>query len=427
MSRPALSSRGFARTAALAAVAALAAFAAACSGTESKPPAPQLPPLVLQPCLPQLEAMVKAALPPTPAQQHELKDLAEIALQLVSADARTTARAERALLEHPFAWSALEPALLDERLEVRQRAAWLCGQSGQSVLQVALLLRLKYELDPIGVLWVADALQRLGNDAGLPYLDGAMGVAATAQQAGELAIAVCRDRGIALGEQPTYVELQGKLRELHGRWLAQGTSARAGVAAPDPALLAARYARHLATTQGTQLRPVDDARFVLTRSGVLALPILERTLQAEEPYLRTMALQVLNELGRVAHPLGPAMLPLLSDPLTANYAIRALGAAGCTEAIPFLRQDLTANDVELRWESVQALGLLGDTTSAVELRRLLGDTNEALDVRVGAAFGLLCLGQDAAAEAFLAEREAKGDYHAQTLARLRERLQNRRG
>jgi hypothetical protein len=43
-------------------------------------------------------------------------------------------------------------------------------------------------------------------------------------------------------------------------------------------------------------------------------------------------------------------------------------------------------------------------------------------VRVGAAFGLLCFGDDAAAEAFLAEREAKKDYHEPTLLHLRERL-----
>lgn len=43
-------------------------------------------------------------------------------------------------------------------------------------------------------------------------------------------------------------------------------------------------------------------------------------------------------------------------------------------------------------------------------------------MRVGAAFGLLCLGADADAQRFLAEREAKKDYHEPTLALLRERL-----
>ena len=46
-----------------------------------------------------------------------------------------------------------------------------------------------------------------------------------------------------------------------------------------------------------------------------------------------------------------------------------------------------------------------------------------MDVRVGAAFALCCLGQSPEAVAFLDEREAKGDYHAPTLTKLRERLQ----
>jgi hypothetical protein len=45
-----------------------------------------------------------------------------------------------------------------------------------------------------------------------------------------------------------------------------------------------------------------------------------------------------------------------------------------------------------------------------------------MDVRVAAAFGLCCFGGEPEAAAFLADREAKKDYHEQTLARLRERL-----
>lgn len=404
---------------------ALTATLAACGGgsTTQAQTGPALPPLALQPFLPVLEQLVKAQPQPSEAEQRELKDLGEIALQLVSADHRTAARAEHALLEHPFAWYSLEPALLDGRLAVRERAAWLCGQCGQSVLQIPLLLRLKYELDPQGVLWVADALQRLGNDAGLPFLDGAMGVEATAQQAGELAIALCKDRGIALGEQPTYAELQTKLRELHAAWQANGTSNRQGVSAPDQAQLEARLAKHLATTQGTQLRPVDDARFVLTRGGKLGLPLLVRTLQASEHYLRTMSLQVLAELGSTANSTASAVLPLLGDPFTASYAIRALGEIGAKDAVPYLRTFLGDRDSELRFAAAQALGLLGDQASLPELQRLLADGKETTDVRVGVAFALLCFGADAKADAFLTEREKAGDYHAPTLARLRERLQ----
>jgi len=46
-----------------------------------------------------------------------------------------------------------------------------------------------------------------------------------------------------------------------------------------------------------------------------------------------------------------------------------------------------------------------------------------MDVRVRAAFALSCLGENPKAMAFLDEREAKGDYHAPTLTKLKERLQ----
>jgi HEAT repeat protein len=184
----------------------------------------------------------------------------------------------------------------------------------------------------------------------------------------------------------------------------------------------ARLAIHLATTEGTLLRPVDDARFVITRAGTLALPLLTQALTASEPYLRTMSLQVLTELGPCARSTGAAVLPLLGDPLTASYAMRALGEMGAAEAVPHLRARLGVVDLELRAEAAQALGLLRDEASRPELARLLGDPNAAADLRVSAAFGLCCLGPDTAAEAYLAEREAKADYHAPTLARLRERL-----
>jgi len=90
--------------------------------------------------------------------------------------------------------------------------------------------------------------------------------------------------------------------------------------------------------------------------------------------------------------------------------------------VPHLRARLTVADTELRAAATQALGLLHDEASAPALTQMLGDAQA--DVRIGAAFGLLCLGANPAAEAYFAEREAKKDYHEPTLARLRERLKN---
>jgi HEAT repeat protein len=399
---------------------------AACDGQPPGTPlakGPTLPPLQLRPFLAELKAIAAAMPPPAEAVQRELRDLSDLALQLVEADVRTAGRAERSLREHGDAWWVLEPALAHERPEVRRRAAWLCGQSGQTVLQLPLLLRLKYETDAETNVWVADALLRLGNDHGLGWLDAAIAVATTQDHAGGLAVDALRARAVPLAEQPTWADVRAALQAGHRRFLATGTPSLPNVLAPTPTALDARIAVHLITTEGTLLRPVDDARFVLTRAGTLAVPLLARTLVASEPYLRTMALQVLADLGPAARGEAAAVIPLLGDPLTGSYAVRTLGEIGAQDAIPHLRPLLHHPDTELRAAAVQALGLLRDEPSREPLRTRLLDANEAMDVRIGAAFGLLCFAaDDAAAVAFLAEREQKKDYHEPTLTRLRERL-----
>jgi len=396
-------------------------FAACGDARESAPAGPPLPPLQLRPMLAELKALaLQLAAPAAPA-QRELRELGDVALQLVEADSRTAALAERSLREHADAWWVLEPAFAHDRVEVRRRAAWLAGHSAQGALQVALVLRLKYESDPETVVWIGEALARLGNDLGLAWLDAAIGGEATAQAAGTAAIEALRARQVMLPTQPSWAELRRALQAQTAAWRERGVSALA-VPAPTAALLEPRFAAHLITTEGTLLRPIDEARWVLTRCGSLPVPLLVRTLAASEPYLRTMTLQVLAELGPAANSAAPAVLPLLADPLTNSYAVRALGEIGATEALPHLRPLLAHADFELRAATAQALGLLRDAQSAGALRARLADAGEAPDVRVGAAFALCCLGADAAAEAFLAERELKKDYHEPTLALLRERL-----
>ena len=404
-----------------------ALLAAAC--TDPAPPAPQgptMPPPQLAVFLPELEQLQAAMPVPDEKTQRELNELAEVTLGLVAADQRIMSRAERALKEHPDAWFVLEPALTHDDAAVRQRAAWLCGQTTQTVLQLPLLLRLKYESDATTVVWVADALQRLGNDTGLAWLDAAMTAEATAQTAGQLAIEICKERGIELAQSPTYAELQQHMQAIGEAWRQTGVGGRPDVTPPSGPQLDARIATHLATTQSTLLRPIDDAKFIMTRGGRLALPILERTVTASEVYLRSVGLEILARLGPCAKGAGPAVLPLLGDPLTAFYAVRTLGEIGETAALPYLRPMLESIDTELRAEAAQALGLLGDEPSRAALLARLNDETEALDVRVGAAFALRCLGgDDAAARTFLAEREHKRDYHGPRLQQLLEKLQAR--
>jgi HEAT repeat protein len=385
--------------------------------------APSSPtPLVLQPMQQKLEAMAATLRRPNQAEQRELQELADIALLRTKVDERAYGRVERALLEHRLAWFGLEAALVDEDPQVRSRAAWLCGRTKQPVLQLPLLMRLKYELDPEAILWVADALFWLGNDAGLGWIEAAMSRDATAERAGSLAIGICRELGLNLSDEPTYAELQGHMQGLTSRWRVQGVGSRQGVRPADPDELRARVAGRLAVTAGTQLRPVDDARFVLTRSGKLTLLELLPSLRAEEPYLRTMVLQVLTEIGPPAQETGQQIAQLLQDPLTCAYAIRALGRIGYQPAATQLRPMLDSVDIELRAAAAGTLGLLRDETSRTQLESLLADEEQPTDVRVQAAFGLAALGDDGAGKAYLQARKERGDYHGPMLERLLEEL-----
>lgn len=395
-----------------------------CGGSPEQPAAqrPPLPPLQLAPQQAALDALAKAPAAPPAAKQKELRELADIVLQLVESDERTAAFAERSLLGDAELATVLVPALASDKVEVRRRAAWLCGRSNQPLLQFPLLLRLKYETDGEAIVWAADSLQRLGNDTGLAWLGSAMNSEKVQQLAGGLTIGLLADRNVKLGDQPTYVELQAQLQQLTDAWRRRGTRADWQGPTIDAAQLDHTLAAHLAIAEGFALRPIDEAKWVLARGGALVVPRLTRTLQASEPYLRSMALDVLTQLGPIAHSAGPALLPLLQDPLTASYAVRTLGEIGHQEAVPHLRARLDDLDAEMRAACVQALGVLRDTASAAAFDKLLADANQPMDVRVNAAFALLCLGAHPAADAFLQERAAKHDYHEPTLNWLRDRL-----
>jgi HEAT repeat protein len=391
------------------------------------PAATPLPALQLRPMLAELRRIAATRQVPDEAAQRTLREYASVALQREQADPRTAALVTRRLLEDPQAWFVLEPALLDDDLGIRQRAAWLCGESRQAALVPSLLLRLKYELDPVAVLWVADALARLGNDAGLSWLAGAFENPDTAPQAGRMAIDALRARGVEVGDEPSWDDLRRLLDDQLRHFRATGRSRLVDEVQVDEGQLRAQLAHHLQTPEGTQLRPVDDARYILNRLGVGGVPMLMATLHAEEHYLRTMPLQVLAELGPAAVDAVPAVLPLLADPLTSSYAVRALGEIGAAEALPHIRPMLADVETELRAAATQALGLLEDAPSRAALEARLADEAEVVDVRVGAAFGLLCMGEHAAARRYLERRKAEGDYHEPTLTRLLERLAARNG
>ncbi len=384
--------------------------------------AASLPALVLEPRLARLRAVVDAA-PPAPDEERmsTLRELVRAALVPGAATARFARLARRGLPDEPGAFLALEELLVHERADVRSLAAYELGRLAEPASVVPLVLRLKYEVDaPETMIWVAHALTRFGNFAGLPEIVRWMRVVDTAELAGQRAIEICRDAGEDPGEAPSWDDLAERLQRLHATWLADGT-----MPAPD-ALTVARIARHLIELEAFQLRGVDEARFTLSRLGGQAVPLLREALRASEPYLRTHALEIVRNLGAPAVAAAPEVVPLLGDELTKADAARALGRLGAPIAIPHLVSCLRAVDLELRAAAAGSLGPLGATSAIPELRAVFDDVSQSIDVRVQAAFSLALLKKDTSACEWLEGLQSREEYHAPTLQELIDTIRARR-
>ena len=380
-----------------------------------------IPASMLRPVRAELEAIARAAAASRPA-SADSRQQAEVADLLVtayggSAGGRAAKTAEASLAD--FAPAALVPALesmlADDHAGVRGQCAWRLGRLGSRASILPLLLRLKYEKDAEPRLWVADALARLGNDTALPELVAAMRKDDLAQTAGALAFEILKSRGTDPGQQPSYARLAEGLASTHAHWLAEG--AVAGDPAPDGALVA-RIAQTLLLLDGSQLRQVDDARYVVQRCGRASLGPLRLALQSDETYLRNHALEITRDLGRPGRELERTVLPLLGDRMSAPYAAAALGATCARTAAPLLLAARQRGDTELRAAIAQALGPCGDPASVPALEAWLADARCPLDERVGAAFSLELLKPGAGGRAFLEQRLAARDYHEPTLREL---------
>lgn len=404
------------------ALAALLLVAACSKAPQSPVPATAaaVPAPVFKPLLPDLEALSRLAEPS--ADLREVRELFDLAFVPGAADERLAARSRKSLLEHPQVRWALEEGMLHADPAVRAVATFELGQLGLQASILPLLKRVKYEVDPVCKVWVASALARLGNGAGLVLLAAAMRTEATANDAGAAALAVLKAAEEDPGEAPTWEQLQQGIAKLQGAWR---TTARLHGAPPvteEPALLEARIAQHLVALHRFQLRPVEDARFILRRAGSLSLPLLRRCLGASEPFLRSHALEVLTELGRSAASLEDAVLPLLGDELTRADAARALGALGAVRAFDPIAAMLAGRDLELRVAAASALGMLGDGRATPLLAKVFAADDEPMDLRVQAAYGHALLERQGAGMAFLEARKAAGDYHPPTVLELLDRI-----
>lgn len=389
------------------------------AGSASNSPARPAPKLVS--VVAELSALAAhAPAEPSAATKNELAELVDLAFH--ASDARLAARSERALLGHDQRMHGLERGVLHEDAVVRARCAYELGRLGSKAAVPHLVFCLKYEKDARARVWIAAALAALGNGAGLGVLAESLQTEGLADEAARSALELATRTKRDLGESPTWDAIRTFLREIEAGWLATGKDI-CEVPAVEGAEthLTARLARHMLATDGFQLRPVDEARFVMARVGVAALPLLKLALGAQEVYLRNHALEVLTVLGRPGAPLVKETLALLGDRLSARFALAALGSLGAPDAAPDLLRETRSEDPELRCAAAAALGELGHAAAKARLEELVRDANELMDVRVRAALGLALLG-GAEGKAFLEERKAKADYHEPTIAALLDRV-----
>jgi HEAT repeat protein len=313
-----------------------------------------------------------------------------------------------------------EAELRDEDPETRKAAASELVE-GRHPAVPSFLLALKYEKSRAVRIHLADSLAQLDNLAALPELIEGMRIDEHAQSAGLISMRILARNFRAPGEAPSYRFLCDELAMLHRSWLRRGHPPRSvGVTVDERTK--AQLARHFVNLEGFQLRPVDDARFVLSRFGVGVVPLLQMALQAKETHLRQHAMEVLCGLGHAGRSARPQVQALLRDPLSCAQAARTLGELGDQIAVPHLLKLRDDEDLEIRCAAAGALGPLGDQRGSEPLRRLLESTDEPLDLQVWASFSLALLDPGGRGLAFLLERLESDDYHRPTVEELIERI-----
>ncbi|MEM7306996.1 MAG: hypothetical protein AAF682_10020 [Planctomycetota bacterium] len=231
---------------------------------------------------------------------------------------------------------------------MRARAAWRLAEDGPDRLLPALVLRLKYERDHETVVWLAVALARHGNLAGL---DGLIAIAGNAQSPAQSSAQ--RELSALLARFG-----QESATDLWRAWRRPADERDFAPPARSPALRAA-LCGWVARLNEFQLRGVDDARFLLQRMDVAAVDVLGEALHDRDVYVRVHAAQCLQRMGRRAAGAGAELLAALGDPELAPHAAVALGQVDHGPAAEVLA-DLLHPDTApgLRLACARALGYL---------------------------------------------------------------------
>ncbi len=366
----------------------------------------------------------KPALPaPDPALQAQIADRAHLqgklralALADIAADPNAAIAAADALLSDPNApeearRSALEvlggidtPAsarALAKRIDIqtshapwiRATAAFEVGRLSSDAVVPELCAQLKYETDGETVVWIAALLAKHRNFSGLDGLRvlSTNGLTPEVQDHARSMLAqVASEAGFADADA------------LYAAWNSADPEHKVPREEPSPELRTEIW-RRVAALGVFDLKLVDDARFVLSRSPWWVVDVLVEALHEEAPHLRTCVAQSLERMGARASSACPALVQALDEPRMAPAVATALAAIGCRDALePLVRCTQAGRNAELRHAAARALGVLGSQRAIDTLTELLAKADTP-DLRQTAAESLVGLGQGALGAPLLVE------------------------
>ncbi|MBK7644533.1 MAG: HEAT repeat domain-containing protein [Planctomycetes bacterium] len=276
---------------------------------------------------------------------------------------------------------------------IRETAAFELGRLSSDVVVPGMCAQLKYETDAQTVIWIAALLAKHRNYSGL---DG-LRVLGTGGRTPEI-----RDHALSM--------LSNLAREagfddpdaLYAAWNSADTEHKVPREEPSPALRAEIWMR-VADLGVFDLKHVDDARFVLSRSPWWVVDVLVAALHEEEPHLRACVAQSLERMGARASAACPELVKALEEPRTAPAVATALAAIGCRDCLPALVACThKGRGAELRHAAARALGALG-SQPAIDALRTLFESADTPDLRQTAAEALVELGQGALVAPLLVE------------------------
>lgn len=263
---------------------------------------------------------------------------------------------------------------------LRAHCAFALERGTQDWSVPRLVRRLRYETDREAWIFVARALARFENFAGLEGLLEIVGSPAEDErwrnEADALLWQLATEREF---ESPELLAWHWQIGNVDGRIPPELSSVR-------QRLEVWRFVHDLGDFQ---LRPVDDGRFVLSHLGVVAAHALADALRDESPHVRLHSAQTLARMGPRAMVAGSALIEALDDPEAGAQAAQALGKIGVPAAEAALTERLgAAHPLALRVACAEALGWIGSPSSSSALLPLL-DPREPVDLRAAAAAGLL--------------------------------------